>query len=208
VQRQCNETAFRQLRRSTRSTLQRIICLIYEAPEFAALPGGQALAEELAGRIRASAELADSFHAVTQPHGGISVRLRTLGRSVVRLCGARRQLIDVRVRASLDCGGRFADTLMQIAHELIINAMQHGLRGLRTGTIEISLDHDHNGIVTLAVVDTGRGCAAHCARDEGLRLVEDLAAVYGGQVLLPDVGQPAKVQVRFPAAALIELGND
>ncbi len=208
MQLQCNDNAFRQLRHNTRNTLQRIICLIYEAPEFAALPGGAALAEELIGRIRASAELADSFHAVTQPHGGISARLQMLGRNVVRLCSAKRQLIDVRVSVSVDCHGQFADMLVQVAHELIGNAMKHGLRGFSTGAIEISLGQDCNGAVMLAVTDNGRGFASNGPMGEGLRLAGDLAAVYGGQMVLPGAGQTAKVQVSFPAATLMELRND
>ncbi len=205
---QHNETAFRQLRHSTRNTLQRIICLIYEAPEFAALPGGPALAEELVGRIRMSAELADSLHAVTRPHGGIAGRLQAMGRSIVQLCGAKRQSIDVQVKVTLDCQGNFADMLMQVAHELVSNAMKHGLRGLRTGEIEIGLGKDRDGIVTLAITDNGRGFASNAPTGEGLRLVADMAEAYGGHIVLPAAGQRAEVRVSFPTAAMKVPGND
>jgi len=207
MQLQNNDIAFRQLRHNTRNALQRIICLISEAPELAALPQGAALAQTLIGRICLSSALADSLYAVTQPHENIAKRLQASGRSLVRLFGASDQSIDVETSVSLNCQGHFADVVTQITHELVGNALKHGLRGRKVGAIMISLGNDRVGNVILTVADNGIGFPRQARRGEGLRLAQDLAAGCAGVIILPDPGAGARVVARFPAAVM-RLGYD
>jgi two-component sensor histidine kinase len=199
VQLQPHDLAFRQLRHNTRNTLQRIIYLLTDARELSAFPGGSALAQDLIGRICSATELADSLYAITQPYGGMAARLQTLSRSLVRLYGARTQEVEIKLIVELECDGQFADVVLQIAHELVGNALKHGLRGQPGGEIEISLTRNRAGSVILAVTDSGNGFVAEAKKGEGLCVAQELADVYQGRIIMPAPGEEAKVLARFPA---------
>lgn len=198
MQLQPQELAFRQLRHNTRNTLQRIICLLADAKELTILPGGAALAQDLIGRICSATELADSFYAVTQPHGGIAARLHALSRSLVRLYSGRTQEVDIRLSIEMECDGRFADILLQITHEFVGNALKHGLRNQIVGKIEISLTRNRAGSVILAVTDSGNGFAPAAKKGEGLGLAQELAAFHQGKIILPGPGEEARICAHFP----------
>ncbi|MGE4481245.1 ATP-binding protein [Acidocella sp.] len=172
--------------------------LLAEAPELTDHAHGRKLAQDLIDRICLSADIADALFSVLSVHGGIEARLRLLTRALVRVFSAPGQDIEIRIDVDTDPWKHHAEIILQITHELVSNAVRHGLRGYMTGTIAIMLQRGRHDAVRLIVSDNGRGFAARAEPGEGLRIVQDLVARNGGTLTLPEPGRPARMQVYLP----------
>lgn len=81
-------------------------------------------------------------------------------------------------------GARDATTIGILVGELVTNAIKHAYPDGRSGTIEVSLKADGNGVPVLAVVDDGIGLADGQVPGEGglgSVIVSQLANQFGGQ---------------------------
>ncbi len=169
----------RQLRHHTKNTLQRIIALIAESPGLSDTPAGAAIARELEYRICLSATISNALFGLTDVPGSMADRLRQLAGSVVDLMRGPNQTIRVGVSVKGCCPADLRESVMRAAHELIGNAVKHGMKGRSSGRIAVRMVTDKD-MTTLTVVDNGWGFAGAPQLGEGLSLALGLAARVGG----------------------------
>lgn len=169
----------RQLRHHTKNTLQRIIGLITEAPGLTDTPAGAAIARELEYRICLSATISNALFGLTDVPGSMADRLRQLAGSVVDLMRRPDQSIRVGVSVKGCCPADLRESVMRGAHELIGNAVKHGMKGRSSGRITVRLVTEKD-MTSLTVIDNGWGFAGAPRLGEGLSLALGLAARVGG----------------------------
>ncbi len=190
-----DELDFRQLRHQTKNALQRILGLIVEAPELQQTPQGARLAHELEQRICLSAAISNALFGLTQAPGSMAERLRTLGRSVVALMAGPDQAIRLDVHISGSCPVEHRSGVLRVAHELIGNAVRHGMHARASGRIIVGLACAPSG-TTLTVHDDGWGCEPTVTHGEGLGVASGLALQLGGTLdLLRDNGTLARLEL-------------
>jgi two-component sensor histidine kinase len=173
----------RQLRHHTKNTLQRILGLIAEAPGLCDTPEGEKIAHELEYRICLSATISNALFGLTDAPGSMADRLRKLAGAVVDLMRGGDQVIRVGVFVRGCCPAGLRETVLRSAHELIGNAVKHGMKGRLTGRIAIRLTTD-GGCTTLTVLDNGWGFTGKPRSGEGLALTRDFAARHGGSLTM------------------------
>ncbi len=171
--------AMQQLRHHTKNALQRVVAQVAACPGLQRDPAGRALANELERRIHLSASLSDALFGFTQAPGPLDVRLRALGEAVISLMADGDQMIDLIVGVDGVCPAAYHDTLVRVAHELVGNAVKHGMHLRLVGRIEIVVEAGHHG-VTLSVIDDGWGPCVNAGRGDGLRIARLLGEQLGG----------------------------
>lgn len=171
----------RQLRHHTKNALQRILCVIAQASDLYNTPEGEAIARELENRIALSAAISDALFGLTRAPGSMTERLRGLGESLVEMMRRPGQTIALDVVVRGTCPPHLRETVVRVAHELVGNAVKHGLDGKRQGRIEIRLDHHSRFRRTrLTVTDNGMGFTGAPLDGEGLSLARGLAEQFDG----------------------------
>ncbi len=102
---------------------------------------------------------------------------------------------------------RAATILALVLNEMVSNAIKHGMKGLAEGKITIR-GSEEDGIVTVQVIDTGRGLEQWEAGEEesreglGLSLIKNLIGDLGGTFTLRRLEDESLTvsEVRFPLA--------
>ena len=173
----------RQLRHHTKNTLQRILGLIAEAPGLCDTPEGEKIAHELEYRICLSATISNALFGLTEAPGSMAERLRELAGAVADLMRDADQVIRVGVFVRGCCPAGLREAVLRSAHELIGNAVKHGMKGRPTGRIAIRLTTEDD-CTTLTVLDNGWGFAGKPRSGEGLALTRDFAARHGGSLTM------------------------
>ncbi len=173
----------RQLRHHTKNTLQRIIGLISEAPGLSDTPAGEKLARELEYRICLSATISNALFGLTDAPGSMAERLRQLAGAVVDMMRDADQVIRVGVSMKGCCPAELREAVMRSAHELIGNAVKHGMKGRSNGRIAVRLVSEY-GMTTLTVTDNGWGFPGAPRMGEGLSLAQGFAERDGGSLHL------------------------
>lgn len=177
------EIDLRQLRHHTKNTLQRILGLIAEAPGLCDTPAGQKIARELEYRIGLSAAISNALFGLTEAPGSMVERLRQLAGAVVDMMQDADQVIRVGVSVRGSCPAVLREAVVRSAHELIGNAVKHGMKGRPSGRIAVRLISDENRTV-LTVVDNGWGFTGTPRSGQGLALTRDFAGRHGGSLTL------------------------
>jgi two-component sensor histidine kinase len=120
------------------------------------------------------------------------------------VCQAAQQAFagDVKIKASASAGelsNEISMPLALIVNELLTNAVKHGLKGRKHGTIRVNLV-DKGGQLELLVQDDGEGFEFRPSprRSSGLGLVTGLARQIGGTFEVQR-GNGARCLVNFPA---------
>jgi two-component sensor histidine kinase len=176
----------RQLRHHTKNTLQRILGLIAEAPGLCDTPAGEKIAQELEHRIALSANISNALFGLTGAPGSMAERLRRLSGAVVDMMRGADQVIRVGVSVRGNCPPALREALLRSAHELLGNAVKHGMKGRSAGRIAVRLVSDCDSTV-LTVIDNGWGFAGEPRSGEGLTLARSFAARHGGSLRLDGV---------------------
>jgi two-component sensor histidine kinase len=177
------EIDLRQLRHHTKNTLQRIIGLIAEAPGLCNTPEGEKIARELEYRISLSANISNALFGLTDAPGSMADRLRKLAGAVVDMMRDTDQVIRVGVSVRGCCPVGLREAVMRSVHELLGNAVKHGMKGRPSGRIAIRLISDDT-FTTLTVVDNGWGFTGTLRLGEGLALARGFATRHGGSLEL------------------------
>ncbi len=177
------ELDIRQLRHHTKNTLQRLIGLIAESRGLLETEEGAALVQELEHRIVLSATISNALFGLTEAPAPMAIRLRQLAGAVVDLLSARGQKIRVGVSVRGVCPFHLREAVVRSAHELIGNAMKHGMKQRPTGRIAIRLVSEESATV-LTVTDNGWGFDGMPREGEGLALARSFAAKHGGSLTL------------------------
>ncbi len=173
----------RQLRHHTKNTLQRILGLIAGSPGLYGSPEGEQIARELEHRICLSATISNALFGLTSAPGPMAQRLRQLAGAVVDMMRDDGQSIRAGVSVRGYCPVALRETVLRSAHELIGNAVKHGMRGRVAGRISVRLVTDDDG-TTLTVGDDGCGFVGKPRAGEGLSLARAFAARHGGSLTL------------------------
>jgi two-component sensor histidine kinase len=176
----------RQLRHHTKNTLQRILGLIAEAPGLCDTPEGEKIAQELEYRIELSANISNALFGLTGAPGSMADRLRQLSGSIVEMMRGADQVIRVGVSVRGNCPPALREAVLRSAHELLGNAVKHGMKGRPTGRIAVRLVSDCDATV-LTVVDNGWGFNGTPRSGEGLALARSFTARHGGSLTLDGV---------------------
>jgi two-component sensor histidine kinase len=177
------EIDLRQLRHHTKNTLQRIIGLIAQAPGLRDTPEGEKIARELEYRISLSANISNALFGLTEAPGSMADRLRKLAGAVVDMMRDADQVIRVGVSVRGCCPAGLREAVIRSAHELIGNAVKHGMKGRPSGRIAIRLISDDT-FTTLSVLDNGWGFTGTPRSGEGLSLAGGFATRHGGSLEL------------------------
>jgi two-component sensor histidine kinase len=173
----------RQLRHHTKNTLQRILGLIGKASALYNTPEGERIARDLEHRICLSATISNALFGLTGAPGSMGERLRQLGGSIVGMMQAPDQTIRIAVSVRGTCPAHLHESVLRSAHELIGNAVKHGLKDRPAGRIAVRLNSG-TSVTTLAVVDNGWGCPGRPREGEGLALARAFVAQRGGTLHL------------------------
>jgi len=184
------DTDLRQLRHHTRNMLQRILGLIVEAPGLSDTPAGAKLVQELEYRIGLSATISDALFGITDTPASMAERLRQLSGAMVEMMRDPDQVIRIGVTVRGSCPEDLRNTVLRAAHELIGNAVKHGMKGRPSGRIAVRLVTGAHG-TTLTVLDNGWGFTGVPRSGEGIALARALAARHGGSLSL--VGEDGTV---------------
>jgi two-component sensor histidine kinase len=177
------EIDLRQLRHHTKNTLQRILGLIVAAPGLSDTPEGQKIVQELEYRICLSANISNALFGLTSAPGSMAERLRQLGGSVVDMMRDTGQVIRVGVSVRGCCPVGLREAVLRSAHELIGNAIKHGMKDRPSGRIAIRLVTEGD-CTTLTIVDNGWGFSGTPRLGEGLALARGFAEQHGGTLSL------------------------
>jgi len=180
----------RQLRHHTRNTLQRMIGLIGEVPGLHDTPEGERIARELAHRICLSATISNALFGLTDVPASMAKRLRQLAGAMVDMMRAADQTLSIGVSVRGSCPEHLREAVMRTAHELIGNAVKHGMRARPSGRISVRLVSQKVG-TTLSIVDDGWGFTGRTREGEGLALARTFAVRHGGSLRLNDAAGTA-----------------
>jgi two-component sensor histidine kinase len=173
----------RQLRHHTKNTLQRILGLIGETSALYETPEGERIARELEHRICLSATISNALFGLTGAPGSMADRLRQLGGAMVDMMQAPDQTIRIGVSVRGICPAHLREPVIRAAHELIGNAVKHGMKGRPAGRIGVRLSSGAS-VTTLTVADNGWGCAGRPRDGEGLSLVRLFVDQHSGSLTL------------------------
>lgn len=177
------ELDLRQLRHHTKNTLQRLIGLIGEARGLMETPEGEQIARELEHRICLSATISNALFGLTEAPAPMLHRLRQLAGAVADLLSANGQKIRVGVTVRGDCPPHLREAIIRSAHELIGNAVKHGMKDRPSGRIAVRLITGDRH-TTLTVTDNGWGFEGIPRQGEGLALARGFATMHGGTLTL------------------------
>ena len=168
-----------QLRHLTANTLQRILNEVAQLNELRSTAEGRRLCEDIERRILLSAALADALFGMTREPGPLPARLRGLGEVVIGLLGDPDQMLGLEVAVEGQCPRVLEGVVLRVAHELLGNAVKHGMYMRLVGRIRMSLASGPRG-TRLVVADDGWGSCQRPGRGQGLGLVRALIAPFGG----------------------------
>ena len=188
---------FRQLRHLTKNALQRILSIISSASEPESVQARHFLGNGLERRILIAAKLSDALFGLTSEPGSLHDRLARLSQGLIELFADDASMIEIAV--AIQCGPSvdLDDLVVQVAHELIGNAVKHGMHQRLLGKIEIEV-RDEPGRRVLTVADDGWGCLPSHAKAEGLSIVDSLLRQVGGTCDLRRNGKRTVATVEIP----------
>jgi two-component sensor histidine kinase len=195
---------FRQLRHQTKNALQRIMIQVLETPGLGESWEARRLAHDIARRIELTAAISDALFGFTRSLDPLPARLRSLAESVMALYGDPTQVIRLEVAAQDGWLRSQEDAILRISHELVGNAVKHGMHMRLLGRISIRLAREAGGVAVLSVANDGWRMEEPARFGEGLELVEELARSAGGTVRLRTRPQ-TMVEVRLPREGALPL---
>ena len=187
----------RQLRHLSKNALQRLLCEVAKTADEQTDWGQRRLLADLERRLMLSARVSDALFGFTRYPAPFPQRLTELAEATVELLGDADQSIEVAVTVTGLIEAKVAASLLRIAHEMIGNAVRHGLRERAIGRIEIAVVDDALG-TRLLVCDDGWGPAAPASEGGGLAMMHDLAAPMFGEVSLTREGGRTRAALAIP----------
>lgn len=178
------QLAFRQLRHQTKNALQRLMCEIARNAESYPSDEGRRAFADMERRIFLTARVSDALFGLTELPGPLDMRLRRLCDATIGLLAPSSQTVDHDVRFEGVCPPDLADVVLKVAHEMICNAMKHGLRDRASGRVTIRVIAMRPRVL-LQVLDDGAGPSTPGSPEgEGFALMRELAQSAGGTVSL------------------------
>jgi two-component sensor histidine kinase len=172
---------FRQLRHQTKNALARILAQV--STGLASPDACRRTAADVERRILLTAQISDALFGLTREPGPFGFRLENLCDGVIGLASESDQYISFICSVSAEPPPHQAEIVLRIAHELIGNAVKHGMHMRLLGRIDVVVQDSAAGLM-LEVSDDGWGCGRAPAQGEGLSVARVLAENCGGTVSL------------------------
>ncbi len=119
---------------------------------------------------------------------------------MIGLLGDPDQLLSLDVSVEGRCPATLEEVVVRVAHELLGNAVKHGMRARLAGRIAVRVVSDESRVL-LTVADDGWGCGCEPRCGEGLEIAQLLAGEHGGAVWLRRRGDVTVATLDLPHAA-------
>jgi two-component sensor histidine kinase len=190
-----SQADFRQLRHQTKNALARIIAQV--SSTLSTNDSARRVAKDVERRIVLTAQISDALFGLTRAPGRFEDRLCMLCEGVVDLSAESDQHLTLRCTAAGQVPLELQDVVLRVAHELVGNAVKHGMHVRLLGRIEVRVETQPDGI-RLDVADDGWGCGRDPSEGEGLKLAGLLAGERGGRVTLERVGDRTVATLCLP----------
>ncbi len=191
----------REIHHRVKNNLQVISSLLSLQQQAADHPVTKELLKETRGRVQSMARIHEKLYQTRNvAEVDFGEYVRTVTRELLQSYGVRNVHVDVKaddvqlhVDTAIPCG--------LIINELVTNALKHGFKGRREGTIKVELTPQHPGMLQLRVADDGVGIGDaedyRTSRTMGMVIVRSLVAQLSGTIeLRTDHG--TEFLVRFP----------
>ncbi|WP_424812244.1 ATP-binding protein [Roseococcus sp. YIM B11640] len=192
-----DELALRLLRHHTKNTLQRILSeIVLLDGSRLSLEGGRLL-RDLEKRIMLSAAISDALFGMTGAPRPMADRLRALAKAGADLLSDPDQIVRIDVTVDGECPSHLRETVMRASHEMIGNAVKHGLHERMLGRIRLHLASTHRE-TRLTVEDDGWGFAGVHDGGEGLGLAQALAEQHGGRSSIARIAGGTRAEMVLP----------
>jgi PAS domain S-box-containing protein len=197
------EILLKEIHHRVKNNLQVVSSLLCLQAAHADEPGLREAMKESQARVRSIALVHERlYQARDLAQVPFPSYLRSLAAELLRTHGAmefvRIDVADSDVSLPVDV----AIPCALIVNELLTNALKHAFPAEQRGRIEVTLERDETGFISLAVADEGIGLPLgfdfRSSRTLGLRLVGMLVAQLGGTVEVQRIGG-TRVCVRLPA---------
>lgn len=175
---------FRQLRHQTKNALTRILAQVsigLTSPEAC-----RRTFADVERRIMLTAQISDALFGLTREPGPFADRLESLCDGVVGLAGESDQYITCVCSVVAEPEPQHAETVLRVTHELVGNAVKHGMHMRLLGRIDVVVRPCPAGF-EVEVSDDGWGCGRAPEEGEGLSVAKLLAESCGGTVSLARV---------------------
>ena len=138
-------------------------------------------------------------------------RVDDVARKIVGVANANLPPLDSKITFEVTpCAvvipSRAVSILALVLNEMVSNAIKHGMKGMRVGTVTIR-GREEDGLVIVEVLDTGNGPPASKSFEEddseglGLSLIRNLMGDIGGEFTLRrtmEIPPRTCAEVRFP----------
>ena len=181
--------------------LQCILNVVSQTPELRGGPGEKVPGKRLQRRIQLAASLSDALFGLARAPGCIQQRLASVCEDVITLLGEPDAATELHVSAEIGFyPATLEETVLRVAHELVGNAVRHGMRARRAGSIEVALRTGY-GRTILTVSDDGWGYGGTPMPGDGLSLAALLAAQNGGSVRLQRQSDRTVARLELPCGA-------
>jgi len=185
------------LRHHTKNALQRILSEVSKVRGLEETRDGHRVLAELERRVMLSAALSNALFGLTRAPGGLEDRLRSTAEATVELMADPDQILRVEIAVEGDVPAALHPTLLRAAHEMVGNAVKHGLHARLMGQVRIVLADDGDW-TRLTVEDDGWGYAGARDGGEGLGLLRALAAQHGGVTTLRRIQAGTRATMELP----------
>jgi len=185
------------LRHHTKNALQRILSEVSKVRGLEETREGHRVLAELERRVMLSAALSDALFGLTRAPGALEDRLRSVAEATIELMADPDQILRLEVALEGEVPAALCPTLLRAAHEMVGNAVKHGLHARLMGQIRIGLASDGDW-TRLTVEDDGWGYAGARDGGEGLGLLRALAARHGGVTTLRRIQAGTRATMELP----------
>jgi len=191
----------REIHHRVKNNLQVISSLLSLQQQAAEHPVTKELLRETRGRVQSMARIHEKlYQARNVAEVDFGEYVRALVRELLQSYGVRHVRVDVvaddvrlHVDTAIPCG--------LIINELVTNALKHGFKGRREGTIKVELASQQSGMLNLRVADDGVGFADgvdyRTARTMGMVVVRSLVAQLNGTIELR-TNPGTEFMIQFP----------
>jgi two-component sensor histidine kinase len=201
-----DQLVFRQLTHQTKNSMQRIMNELSRSSANSNSAEWKRLIGDLQWRILLSARLPDLLFGEIAEADTLEDRLRSMGVTVIELLGDVDQVIDLRVSVSGVVPRPFYATLLRLTHEIVGNAVKHGMRERIAGRIWIDIESGTD--LALSVKNDGWALCADHDPGEGMALMRHLADSVGGRISIERVQEITCVRLICMKNGLVGCGAD
>ena len=187
----------RLLRHHTKNALQRVLAEVSKVRGLQEARGGHRLVEELERRVMLSVSLSDALFGITRAPGPMEDRLRSVCETTLELMADPDQVLRLEVVVEGECPEPLRGTLLRAAHEMVGNAVKHGLHARLLGHVRVRLCSGPEA-TRLVVEDDGWGYAGARDGGEGLGLLRSLAELHEGTMALYRIQDGTRAEMDLP----------